>query len=170
MGRSGNLTYTLKNPEISSLEKLAARAFGKVLMEKDPEIDCSVSLIMFFEDDNPDVYLPSEMQYLISDQIDQIMNEEEEDDFEPKKSIDFSQSLHELQTRNDTFNSHRNWSPSDFVGESRQISPFDTISHGERRFEGRYGFSVHDFFKEFWGWNPYWIESCTIHSTWVNEM
>ena len=134
MGKDGNLTYTLKNPKISSLEKLAARAFGKVLMKNDPGIGCSVSLIMFFEYDNPDVVLPQEMQYLISDQIDQIMVEEE--DSEMEKSIDFSQSHHELQTRNYTFSSHIGWSPSDFVDESRRISPCDTISYGEKKIGG----------------------------------
>ena len=175
MGKDGELTYTLKNPKISPLKKLAARAFGKFLLEENPEAGCSISIIMWFEWDNPDVVLSDDMQYYISQQIDNIMNEQ---DSEPEKSIDFSQS-HEVQTRNNTFNSHPWWSPADFVGKSRRCSPCDTISRGERRLADSmsdkvsyedYDFGINEFFKEFWHWNPYWIESCTIDSTWVNEM
>ena len=31
-------------------------------------------------------------------------------------------------------------------------------------------FDIGEFFKEFWEWIPYWIESCTVVSTWNNEM
>tara|TARA_B100001094_G_scaffold279996_1_gene290516 strand:- start:56 stop:595 length:540 start_codon:yes stop_codon:yes gene_type:complete len=179
MGRSGNLTYTLKNPEISSLKKLAARAFAECLRKEYPEAGSSYCIVTWWGYDNPDKVSDSweEMEDKVVEQLDQIMTEEE-DDFEPEKSIDFSES-YELQTRNYTFSSHIGWSPSDFVGESRRISPCDTISYGERRLADSmsdkvsyedYDFDINEFFKEFWHWNPYWIESCTIVSTWIKEM
>lgn len=179
MGKDGEVNYTLKEPKISSLGKLSSRAFAEFLRKEYPETGSSYCIVTQWGYDNPDKVPDSweEMEDKVIEQLDRVMAEEE-DDFEPDKSIDFSES-HGLQTKNDTFNSHIGWSPGDFVGESRPYSPCDTISHGKRRLADPssdkvsyedYDFDINEFFKEFWHWIPYWIESCTIDSTWVKEM
>ena len=169
MGRSGTLTWRFKNPKIASLETLAARAVGEVLVKQDPEISCSINLVQFFEWDNPDVVLPEKTKDLISRQVDRMVGEED-----GEKSIDFS-VFYEEYTEKNSFGDHKGWSPCEFVGEYRANSPCTTIAQGERRLGDSRGgtecdFNISEFFKEFWHWIPYWIESCTVVSTWHNEM